>query len=58
MGEAIYVDIPGVSTHELPPLLVRGVPEGTLPREQVVELATEIVDVLQPEDAQGTSGHH
>jgi len=44
MGEAIYVDIPGVSTHELPPLLVRGVPEGTLPREQVVELATEIVD--------------
>ena len=44
MGEAIFVDIPGVSTHELPPLLVRGVPEGTLPREQVVELATEIVD--------------
>ncbi len=44
MGEAIYVDIPGVSTHELPPLLVRGVPEGILPREQVVELATEIVD--------------
>src|SRR5579871_6095039 len=44
MGEAIYVDIPGVSLHELPPLLVRGVPEGTLPREQVVELASEIVD--------------
>ena len=44
MGEAIYVDIPGVSTHELPPLLVRGVPEGMLPREQVVELATEIVE--------------
>jgi hypothetical protein len=44
MGEAIYIDIPGVSTHELPPLLVRGVPEGTLPREQVVGLATEIVD--------------
>jgi hypothetical protein len=44
MGEAIYVDIPGVSTHELPPLLVRGVPEGTLPRDEVVEHATEIVD--------------
>jgi hypothetical protein len=44
MGEAIYIAVPGVSTHELPPLLVRGIPEGTLPREQVVELATEIVD--------------
>src|SRR5579864_4937715 len=44
MGGAIYVDIPGASTHELPPLLVRGVPEGTPPREQVVELATGIVD--------------
>jgi hypothetical protein len=44
MGEAIYVDIPGVSTHELPPLLVRGVPQGTLPREQVVQLASEIVE--------------
>jgi|ERR1051325_3786406 hypothetical protein len=44
MGEAIYVDVPGVRTHELPPLLVRGVPESILPREQVVELATEIVD--------------
>src|ERR1017187_5888932 len=44
MGEAIYVDVPGVGTHELPPLLVRGIPQGTPPREQVVELATEIVD--------------
>jgi len=44
MGEATYVNIPGVSTHELPPLLVRGVPDGTLPREQLVELATGIVD--------------
>jgi hypothetical protein len=44
MSEAIYVDIPGVRTHELPPLLVRGVPESILPREQVVELASEIVD--------------
>src|SRR5690349_15995700 len=44
MSDAIYVDIPGVSTHELPPLLVRGVPEGVLPREHVVELASEIVD--------------
>ena len=44
MREAIYVDIPGVSTHELPPLLVRGVPDGTLPREEVVEHAAEIVD--------------
>lgn len=44
MGEVVYVDIPGASTHELPPLLVRGVPEGTLPRDQVVERATDIVD--------------
>lgn len=44
MGEAIYVDIPGVGTHELPPLLVRGVPEGTLPRDEVVGRASEIVD--------------
>ncbi len=44
MSEAIYVDVPGAGTHELPPLLVRGIPEGMPPREQIVELATGIVD--------------
>ncbi len=39
-----YVEIPGAGTHELPPLLVRGVPEGTQPREEVMELAEEIVE--------------
>lgn len=39
-----YVEIPGAGTHELPPLLVRGVPEGTQPREEVVGLAGEIVE--------------
>jgi hypothetical protein len=44
MGEAIYVEVPGHGTHELPPLLVRGLPEGTPAREELVELATGIVD--------------
>ena len=44
MGEVVYIEVPGVSTHELPPLLVRGVPEGTLPRALVVEHASHIVD--------------
>jgi hypothetical protein len=39
-----YVEVPGAGTHELPPLLVRGVPEGTQAREEVVELAEEIVE--------------
>ena len=39
-----YLEIPGAGTHELPPLLVRGVPEGTQAREEVVELAGEIVE--------------
>ena len=39
-----YVEIPGAGTHELPPLLVRGVPEGTQAREEVVGLAGEIVE--------------
>jgi hypothetical protein len=38
-----YLEIPGSATHELPPLLVRGEPD-TASREQVVELASEIVD--------------
>ena len=44
MGEVVYIEVPGASTHELPPLLVRGVPEGTLPRALVVEHASHIVD--------------
>lgn len=39
-----YVEIPGAGTHELPPLLVRGVPEGTQARAEMVELAEEIVE--------------
>lgn len=39
-----YVDIPGAETHELPPLLVRGTPEGTEAREAMIEHAGEIVD--------------
>lgn len=44
MGTWEYVHVPGAITHELPPLLVRGVPDGTLPRDQVVGLATDIVE--------------
>ncbi len=44
MNARRYVEIPGAGTHELPPLLVRGVPEGIQPREQVVEAAGEIVE--------------
>ena len=44
MDDRRYVEIPGISTHELPPLLVRSVPEGTQPREEVVGHAAEIVE--------------
>ncbi len=44
MVDRRYVQIPGSGTHELPPLLVRGVPEGTEAREDIVERATEIVE--------------
>ncbi|MDQ2899971.1 MAG: hypothetical protein M3Y07_09250 [Acidobacteriota bacterium] len=44
MEDRRYLEIPGVGTHELPPLLVRGVPEGTEPREEMVERAATIVE--------------
>ncbi|MDQ6699562.1 MAG: hypothetical protein M3Z36_05195, partial [Acidobacteriota bacterium] len=44
MGDRRYLNIPGVGTHELPPLLVRGVPEGTAPREEMVDRAAMIVE--------------
>jgi hypothetical protein len=44
VGSRRYVEIPGAGTHELPPLLVRGVPEGTQPRAEIVDLAGEIVE--------------
>lgn len=38
-----YVEVPGSGSHELPPLLVRAVPEDTS-RETLVERAAEIVE--------------
>jgi len=38
-----YIAVPGAGTHELPPLLVRTVPEDTS-REELVERATDIVE--------------
>lgn len=38
-----YIDVPGCGTHELPPLLVHGIPENAN-REDLVERATEIVE--------------
>ena len=51
--EVRYVEIPGTVTHELPPLLVRGVPDDTDPRETIVSAAAEIIeseDLLPDED--------
>jgi hypothetical protein len=39
-----YVEVPGAATHELPPLLVRGVPEDAS-REELVGRAAEIVEM-------------
>ena len=44
MEEVRYVDIPGDLTLELPPLLVRGVPDDTQSREELVSAAAEIVE--------------
>lgn len=43
MEDRRYIEIPGVSTHELPPLLVHGEQEGT-PPEDAVGIAAEIVE--------------
>jgi hypothetical protein len=52
MGEIRWVEIPGSGTHELPPLLVRGVPDDTAPREELVSSAAAIVEAedLLPDD--------
>ena len=44
MEEVRYVDIPGDLTLELPPLLVRGVPDDTQSRVELVSAAAEIVE--------------
>jgi len=43
MGDRHYIDIPGSSTHELPPLLVHAGQEGT-PLAEVVGMATHIIE--------------
>ncbi len=57
MEELRYVEVPGSVTHELPPLLVRGVPDDAQPREQLVSAATEIVESedLLPEETPGST---
>ncbi len=41
--ERRYVDVPGSETHELPPLLVRSIPED-VSREELVEQAAQIIE--------------
>lgn len=57
MEELRYVEIPGTAMHELPPLLIRGVPEDTQPREELVSAAAEIVEAedLLPDAADDSS---
>src|ERR1700683_2725851 len=43
MGDQRYIDIPGRGTHELPPLLVHGTPEGTA-RSEMVEMAAGLIE--------------
>jgi hypothetical protein len=56
MEEFRYVEIPGSVTHELPPLLVRGVPEDAVPRDALVSAAAEIVESedLLPDEIAGS----
>ncbi len=53
MEEVRFVEIPGSATHELPPLLVRGVPDDVQPRDALVSAAAEIVESedLLPDEA-------
>ena len=57
MEELRYVEIPGSGTHELPPLLVRGVPDDAQPRDQLVTAAAEIVESedLLPDETMGSA---
>jgi hypothetical protein len=41
--ERVYIEVPGAGTHELPPLLVRTIPEDSS-REELIERATAIVE--------------
>ena len=43
IGGRQYVEIPGTKTHELPPLLVRGVPEVS-PPDEMMDMAADIVE--------------
>lgn len=43
IGGGKYVEIPGDRTHELPPLLVRGVPE-VAPLNEMMDMAADIVE--------------
>jgi hypothetical protein len=40
-----YIEVPGATMHELPPLLVRAIPEETS-REELVERAAQIVETV------------
>jgi len=42
--ERQYIEVPGLGTHELPPLLVHGIPEDAS-RQELVERAAVIVDL-------------
>jgi hypothetical protein len=43
LGGRSFVELPGEKTHELPPLLIRGVTDGT-PTDLVIELANDIIE--------------
>ena len=42
--ERAYIEVPGAGMHELPPLLVRSIPEDT-DRANLVERATAIIEL-------------
>jgi hypothetical protein len=44
MMDRSYIEVPGAGTHELPPLLVRGIPEDAN-REDLVQRAAAIIDL-------------
>jgi hypothetical protein len=44
MMDRSYIDVPGAGMHELPPLLVRGIPEDAN-REDLVQRAAAIIDL-------------
>jgi hypothetical protein len=44
MMDRSYIEVPGAGMHELPPLLVRSIPEDAN-REDLVQRATEMIDI-------------